>query len=67
MKYWKRGNKEAGTMDDNGFVPGAVECTEQEYVDYITSFPPAPAPKKPLKQVLRERGIITDQMFDEVE
>lgn len=67
MKFWRRGTKEAGTMDDDGFVPNSTECTEQEYIDYVTSLPPAPPKKKTLKQVLRERGIISDLMYDEVE
>lgn len=66
MKYWRRGTKEAGTMDDDGFVPDSTQCTEQEYLDYITSFPIVPK-KKPLKQVLKERGIMTEQMYNEVE
>ena len=38
MKYWKRDGI-FGTMDDNGYVPDATECTKKVYEDWVTALP----------------------------
>lgn len=50
MKYWKGKTGtpkqgQSGTMDDNGFVPDADECTQADYDAYIASLPATPVPK----------------------
>lgn len=55
MKYWKNSKGEFGTMDDDGYDPGSVECTKLEYDVYISSIPK----RKRLVDILYEKGVLT--------
>lgn len=44
MKYWKgidgtSKQGQFGTMDDTGFVPDSVECTQAEYQQHYDALP----------------------------
>lgn len=68
MKLWKGIGKKAGhfgTMDDDGFVPDSVSCTQQEYDVYVAA-QPVIVVKKSLTTLLKEKGIITQIEYDEV-
>jgi len=70
MKYWKgivgtEKEGQCGMMEDNGIVPNSTQITKEEYDLYVAGLP-VDVPRKLLKTLLKEKGVITQLEHDGV-